>query len=101
MGAADQIHVVFLEEAGDDIGTEGEADASVVFTPTGNIFVGVRPQKIAQKAAVRDLGRARVLMSIAIRHTGKRGKSAFFATKVPATEVWAQEAAEDLRRWDA
>lgn len=30
VGAADEVHVVFLEEAGDDIGPEGEGDAAII-----------------------------------------------------------------------
>lgn len=55
MGTADQIHVVLLEEARYDVRTECKADASVIFAPTGNIFVGVGPQQVAKQAAVGDL----------------------------------------------
>lgn len=46
---------MFLQEARNHVRAEGEADASIVFTPASDIFVGVRPKKIAKKAAVRDL----------------------------------------------
>jgi hypothetical protein len=34
MCATDQVHVVFLQEPGDNIGPEGEGDPTVVLTPT-------------------------------------------------------------------
>lgn len=55
MGAADEIHVMFLQEAGNNVRTKGEADTSVVFAPASDILVGVRPQEITEQAAVRDL----------------------------------------------
>ena len=55
MSAADQIHVVLLQEAGDDVRAEGEGHAAVVLAPAGDVFVRVGPQQIAQQAAVRDL----------------------------------------------
>lgn len=55
VGTADEIHVVLLEEARYDVRPECEADASVIFTPTGNILVGVGPQQVAEQAAVGDL----------------------------------------------
>ena len=42
--SADQVHVVFLEEARDDVRTECEAHAAVVLGPAGDVFVGVGPQ---------------------------------------------------------
>lgn len=55
MGTTDQIHVMFLQEARNHVRAEGKANASVVFTPAGDVFVGVRPQEIAKETAVRDL----------------------------------------------
>lgn len=55
MRTADQVHIVFLEEARDNIGAKGETDTSVVFTPTSDVLIGVRPQQIAEQAAVGDL----------------------------------------------
>lgn len=46
---------MFLQEARNHVRTEGEADASIIFTPARDIFVGIGPKKIAKKAAVRDL----------------------------------------------
>ena len=55
MGAADEVHVVFLQEARDDVGAEGERDTTVVFAPAGDILVGIGPQQIAKETAVGDL----------------------------------------------
>jgi hypothetical protein len=46
---------MLLEETRNDIGTERERYTSVVLAPAGNIFVGIGPEKIAEKTAVRDL----------------------------------------------
>ena len=55
MSPADQVHVVFLQEPRDDIGTECEGDASVIFAPAGDVFVGVGPEEIAQQTAIGNL----------------------------------------------
>lgn len=55
VSTADQIHVVFLKEARNDIRTEGEGNTTIVFAPTGNVLIGIRPQEIAKKTAVRNL----------------------------------------------
>ena len=57
MGTTDEVHVVFLQEARDDIGTKGKGHAAVVLAPSSNVLVGVRPQQVAEKAAVRYLER--------------------------------------------
>lgn len=41
VSSADQIHVMFLQEPGDNVGPEGERDAAVVFAPARDILVGV------------------------------------------------------------
>lgn len=46
MCSTDQIHVVLLEEAGHDIRTEGEGYTTVIFAPSRDVFVGVRPQQV-------------------------------------------------------
>jgi hypothetical protein len=53
--AADEVHVVFLQEAGDNVGPEGEGDAAIVFGPACYVFVGVGPEEVAEEAAVGDL----------------------------------------------
>lgn len=41
MRATDEVHVVLLEEAGDDVGTKGEGDATIVFRPSRDVLVRV------------------------------------------------------------
>lgn len=48
MSTAYQVHIVFLQEAGNDIGSEGERHAAIVFTPACDIFIWVRPEQIAE-----------------------------------------------------
>lgn len=55
MGTADEIHVMFLQEARYDVGAEGEGHASVVFAPAGDVLVRVGPQEIAEETAVGNL----------------------------------------------
>lgn len=56
VSTADQIHIVFLEEARNNIRTKREGNTTVVFAPASNILIGVGPQKIAKKTTVRNLG---------------------------------------------
>lgn len=39
--AADEVHVVLLEEARDDVGSERERDSAIVLRPTGDVLVRV------------------------------------------------------------
>ena len=57
MSTADEIHVVFLKEARNDSGTEGEGNTTIVFAPAGNVLVGIGPEQVAEKTTVRDLKR--------------------------------------------
>ena len=57
MCSADKVHVVLLQETGDDIGTKCEGHATIVFTPTCDVLVLIRPQKVTKKAAVGNLKR--------------------------------------------
>jgi hypothetical protein len=59
VGTADEVHVVFLQEARDDIWAEREGDTAIVLGPAGDVLVGVRPQEIAEEAAVGDLATTR------------------------------------------
>ena len=43
MGTANQVHVVFLKEPGDDIGSKSKGNTAVVLAPAGDILVRVRP----------------------------------------------------------
>jgi hypothetical protein len=55
MGSADQIHVMLLQETGDDVWSKGEGNTAIIFTPTSNVLVGIRPQQVTEQAAVRNL----------------------------------------------
>ena len=55
MSTADQVHVVFLQEARYNVWTESEGDTTVVFTPAGDILIRVRPEQIAEETAVWNL----------------------------------------------
>jgi len=55
MRAADQIHIVFLQEAGHNVRAECEGDTTIVLAPSSNILVRVGPQKVAEKTAVGDV----------------------------------------------
>jgi hypothetical protein len=60
VSTADQVHVMFLQEARYNVWTEGEGDTAVVFTPAGDVLIGVRPEQIAEETAVGDLGKLSV-----------------------------------------
>lgn len=55
MSTADQVHVVLLQEARYDIWTKGEGDTTVVFAPSSDVLIRVRPEQIAEETAVGDL----------------------------------------------
>lgn len=55
VSTADEIHVMFLEEARHHVWTKGEGDTTIVFAPSGNVLVGIRPEEIAEKTAVGNL----------------------------------------------
>ena len=57
VGTADEIHVMLLEEARDDVRSECEGDTTVVLAPPGDVLVRVRPQQVAEQTTVRDLWR--------------------------------------------
>lgn len=48
MSATYEIHVVSIEKFGDHIGAESERHASVILTPSLNIFVRITPEQIAE-----------------------------------------------------
>lgn len=48
VGSADEVHVVGFQEARNDVRPEDEAHSSLVFGPPVEVFLGVRPQQIAQ-----------------------------------------------------
>lgn len=55
MRAADEIHVVLLQEARHHVRSECEGNTAVVFAPASDVLVGVGPKQIAEKTAVGDL----------------------------------------------
>jgi len=57
MRSGDEVHVVSVEEFCDDVGAESKRDASVVFAPTLDVFVGIGPKQVAQESGVRNVGR--------------------------------------------
>jgi hypothetical protein len=58
MGTADEVHVVFLQEARHYIRTKGERDTTVVLAPPSDVLIWVGPQEIAEQTAVRDISRS-------------------------------------------
>ena len=46
---------MLLEESRNHIGSKSEGNTTVVFAPTSNVLVGVRPQQITEEAAIRNL----------------------------------------------
>ncbi len=55
VGATNEVEIVFGKKLLDYVGAECERDASVVLTPTGDVCVGVTPQKITEKSRVGDV----------------------------------------------
>lgn len=55
VGTAYEVHVMLLQESGDDVRAEGEGDTAIVFAPPSDVFVWIRPEQVAQKTAVRNL----------------------------------------------
>lgn len=58
MGSADQIHVVLVEEFGNDFRTKGERDTPVILTPAHRVLVRIGPEEVAQEALVRNVCRS-------------------------------------------
>ena len=55
MGAADEIHVVFLEETRYNVWAECETDTSIVLAPARDVLVGIRPQQVTEETTVGNL----------------------------------------------
>lgn len=72
MRTADKVHVVLLQESRDNVRAECERDTSVVFTPAGDVLVGIGPQQIAEQSAVGNLWQSVNCLRIALR-SGLRG----------------------------
>jgi len=64
VSTADQVDVVFLEEGFNDCFTEGVGDTTIVFTPGGLAFLGIRPQKVTKKTIFRNFGRSSDLLQL-------------------------------------
>jgi hypothetical protein len=58
VSSANKIHIMLLKETRDNIRTERERNTSIVFAPSSNVLIGIRPQKITEKTAVRNISRA-------------------------------------------
>ena len=56
MSSTYQVQVVSVEEFGDHISSECEADSSVVLSPSLDVLVGVRPEQITEESGVGDIG---------------------------------------------
>jgi hypothetical protein len=55
MGTADQVHVMLLEEARDDVRAKGEGYTTIVLAPSSDVLIWVGPEQIAEQAAVGNL----------------------------------------------
>ncbi len=53
--ATDQIHVVFLQEARDDVRSKGKRNTAIVLAPAGDVLVWIGPEEVAEKTAIGDL----------------------------------------------
>ena len=50
MGPTDEVEVVSVEELAHHVRPKGEADPTIILTPTLNILVRVRPQQVTQQS---------------------------------------------------
>jgi hypothetical protein len=55
MSAANEVHVVLLQEAGYYVWSKCKAYTSVILTPPSDVLIGVGPQEIAEESAVGNL----------------------------------------------
>ena len=92
VSTADEVHVVFLQEAGDDVWAKGERDTAVVLGPAGDVLVRIGPEQIAEETAVGDL---EVDWSALGSGSDKRGADVFFS---PTYISRAHDAADLLHR---
>ena len=56
MSTANQVKIVLMKELGNNILAEGEGDTTVVLTPSINVLIRVRPEKIAKQASIGNIG---------------------------------------------
>ena len=57
MSSTYKVDLVLVVEFSNNILTEGEADTSIIIAPICHFFIGVRPEKIAEKACVGHVRR--------------------------------------------
>ena len=50
MCSTNEIHVVFLQETRNDVGTESKRNSTIVLGPSSDFLIGIRPQKIAKQS---------------------------------------------------
>lgn len=58
VGAAEQVEAVAAEELWDHFGSEEIGEAPHLQVPSWDLLAGIRPEKVAEKARRRDVGRA-------------------------------------------
>lgn len=56
MCTADQVHVMLLQETGNNVRAESKRHTTIILAPAGYVLVGIGPQEIAEETAVGDLG---------------------------------------------
>jgi hypothetical protein len=56
MCTADKINVMFLSESRNNLLTKSERDTTIILTPSLDVLVGIRPEKITQKTSVWNVG---------------------------------------------
>ena len=58
MGAANKVNIVLFIESWNDFLTESEGNTTVIFSPTLNILIGIRPEEIAEKSSIGNISRS-------------------------------------------
>jgi len=58
MSSTDEVHVVFLQEPGNDVRSKSEGNSSIVLAPAGDVLVRIRPQEITEKTRIRNIRRS-------------------------------------------
>lgn len=58
MSTTYQIQIVFVQELGNNVGTESVRDSAIIFSPSHHVFVRIRPQQVTQQSLVRDVSRS-------------------------------------------
>mmetsp|Transcript_110440 Transcript_110440/g.154993 ORF Transcript_110440/g.154993 Transcript_110440/m.154993 type:complete len:237 (-) Transcript_110440:379-1089(-) len=53
-----QVEIMLAEESSDDVRTEGEGDATIIFGPAFQVCIGIRPQEVANQSGVRNVCRS-------------------------------------------